>query len=108
MAVQSKNDLPRISSRLEKALSNVLRKTAFSIEAKAKELAPVDTGVLRNSIQTKIESPTKATVGTNVEYAAHQEFGTRHQKGKPFLTPAADEAKKEFQKEVRQIERSLR
>lgn len=108
MAVQSKNDLPRIGSRLDRALSNLLRKTAFSIEAKAKTLAPVDTGLLRNSIQTKIESTTKATVGTNVEYAPYQEFGTRHQKGKPFLTPTADDEQKNFEKNVRDIERSLR
>jgi HK97 gp10 family phage protein len=105
---QSFNNLPRIASRVDKALSNVVKKAAFGIEARAKQLAPVDTGLLRNSIQTKIEGPLKATVGTNVEYAEYQEFGTRHQKGKPFLTPAADEEKGDFQKSVRDIERSLR
>lgn len=108
MAVQSKNNLPRIQSQLERALSELVRKTAFKIEAKAKTLAPVDTGLLRNSIQTNIEGPLQATVGTPVEYAPYQEFGTRHQKGKPFLTPAADEAEKDFQSDVREIERSLR
>jgi HK97 gp10 family phage protein len=108
MPVESKNDLPLIASRLDRALSNLLRKTAFSIEAKAKQLAPVDTGLLRNSIQTTIDSPTKATVGTNVEYAPYQEFGTRHQKGTPFLTPAADDEQKNFEKNVSDIERSLR
>lgn len=108
MSTQSKNDLPRIASQLDRALSNLLKKTAFGIEAKAKTLAPVDTGLLRNSVQTRIDGPTKASVGTSVEYAEYQEFGTRHQKGKPFLTPAADEAKQEFEKNVRDIERSLR
>ena len=107
MAV-SKNDLPRIASQIERALSQLLRKHAFGIEAKAKALAPVDTGLLRNSVQTKIDGPLKATVGTNIEYAPYQEFGTRHQRGKPFLTPAADEQKKEFEKDVRNLERSLR
>lgn len=108
MSVQVKNNLRQINSRLEKALSEVVRQTAFSIEARAKSLAPVDTGILRNSIQTKIESPTKATVGTVVEYAPHQEFGTRFQKGKPFMTPAVDAEKKEFEKRVQNLERSLR
>lgn len=106
--VTSKNDLPRIASQLDRALSQLLRKHAFGIEAKAKALAPVDTGLLRNSVQTNIDGPLKATVGTNVEYAGYQEFGTRHQKGTPFLTPAADEQKKEFEKDVRNLERSLR
>jgi HK97 gp10 family phage protein len=94
------NNLPRITSQLQRALSELVRKTAFSIEAKAKQLAPVDTGLLRNSITTNIESPTKATVGTNIEYAPYQEFGTRHQKGKAFLTPAADQEGADFQKNV--------
>ena len=104
----SKNNLPRIASQIDRALSAIVRKNAFGIEAKAKALAPVDTGLLRNSIQTTGEGPLKASVGPNVEYAPHQEFGTRHQKGKPFLTPAADEQKKEFEKDVRNLERSLR
>ena len=106
--IESKNNLRRIESQIEKALSQAVRKAAFSIEAHAKTLAPVDTGVLRNSITTTVESPTKATVGTNVEYAQYQEFGTRHQKGKAFLTPAADAEEKQFQKDLQNIERSLR
>jgi HK97 gp10 family phage protein len=108
MATQSFNNLTRLSSQVERELSKLVKKTAFGIEAKAKSLAPVDTGLLRNSIQTTVEGSLKASVGTNVEYAEHQEFGTRHQKGKAFLTPAADEQKKEFEKDVRNIERSLR
>src|SRR6185369_2539391 len=108
MAVESKNNLPRISSQIERALSAAIKKAAFAIEAEAKTLAPVDTGMLRNSIQTDIEGPLKATVGTNVEYAAYQEFGTRHQKGTPFLTPASDEQRAQFEKDVKDIERSLK
>jgi HK97 gp10 family phage protein len=107
MAVESKNNLPRIQSQLERALSAAVRKAAFAIEAEAKTLAPVDTGMLRNSIQTKIEGPLRATVGTNVEYAPYQEFGTRHQKGQAFLTPAADQVEKEFEGDLANIERSL-
>lgn len=92
---------------MNRALADLIKRTAFSIEAKAKAHAPVDTGLLRNSIQTNIEGPLKATVGTSVEYAPYQEFGTRHQKGKSFLTPAADEQKKEFERDVKNLERSL-
>src|ERR1051325_5349625 len=100
MSVQSKNYLPRIQINLERALSELVRKTAFAIEAKAKQLAPVDTGLLRSSITTEIQGPLKATVGTNVEYAEYQEFGTRYQKGKPFLTPAFDEETSRFTKQL--------
>jgi HK97 gp10 family phage protein len=100
MAVQSKNNLPRIQINVERALSELVRKTAFAIEAKAKELAPVDTGLLRGSITTEIKGPLKATVGTNVSYAEYQEFGTRYQKGTPFLTPAFDEETSRFTKQL--------
>lgn len=51
------------------------------VEREAKRRAPVDTGRLRASITTRIEPGTRgpvAVVGTNVDYAAAQEFGTRH------------------------------
>jgi HK97 gp10 family phage protein len=105
---QSFNNLTRISSQIDKALSQLVRKTALRIEAKAKQNAPVDTGTLRNSIQTHVDSPTKATVGTAVEYADHVHEGTRHMKGRAFLTEAADTEGKDFERDVRDIERSLR
>lgn len=108
MSVESKNHMPRISSRLEKTLSNLVRKTLFSIEARTKANAPVDKGILRNSYQVQMEGPTKGSVGTNIEYGPYQEFGTRFQKGTPHLTPAADTEKAKFEKELRNIERSLR
>jgi hypothetical protein len=108
MVVQSKNDLPRITSQIEKALSELVRKTAFRIEGKAKINCPVLTGHLRNSLQTQIDGPTKATVGTPVEYAPYVHDGTRFMKGRAFLTEAADTEGKDFQNDVRDIERQLR
>lgn len=62
----------------------VLTMVALKVERLARSYAPVDTGRLRNSITHRIrtqvsggESSVVAEVGTNVEYAAAQEFGTR-------------------------------
>lgn len=63
------------------ALAQVLQLLAFRIEREAKRNAPVDTGRLRASISTRlVPGPTGpvAEVGTNVAYAAAQEYGTRH------------------------------
>jgi HK97 gp10 family phage protein len=106
--MQSRNDLPRIASRLDKALSQVLKKTSFRILGKAKINCPKDTGHLANSIEVKVEGPTKTTIGTPVEYAPYVHDGTRHMKGRAFLTEAADSEGKDFQRDVRDIERSLR
>ena len=46
-------------------------------EGYAKDLTPVDTGNLRNSIAHKVDSAGNAVyIGTNNEYAAYVELGT--------------------------------
>lgn len=63
-------------------LTAVLTLLALRVEREARKNAPVDTGRLRASITHRVypEGTTKvvAEVGTNVAYAAAQEFGTRH------------------------------
>jgi len=107
MAVQFRNNLPRMTSRLRPQVSKVVRKTAFTIKAKGKINCPVDTGALRNSIQTRIESDEKATIGTPLEYAPYVHDGTSRMEGRAFLTQAADEEKRNFQNDLRNLERSL-
>lgn len=49
------------------------------IEERAKELCPVDTGALRDSISTAVEDLEKTirgTVGPHMPYAGYVEFGT--------------------------------
>ena len=64
-----------------------LTKIGIKAEAFAAKEAPVDTGRLRGSITYLVDDDTMF-LGTNVEYAIYQEFGTRYQKGKSFLRPA--------------------
>lgn len=58
----------------------ILTMLALRVTREARRRAPVDTGRLRNSITHRVgvEGGTKmvAEVGTNVEYAPYQEFGT--------------------------------
>ena len=84
--------------------------TCIQIATQAKVLAPVKDGRLRNSIMyrtkfqegmfndsgglsapKKLDSQPKDNegyVGTNLEYAVYQEFGTRYLKPQPYLRPA--------------------
>ena len=57
-------------------VKDFLAKSAFSIEARAKEKAPVDTGRLRSSIHTRL-APLRAVISANAHYAPYVEFGTR-------------------------------
>ena len=67
------------NTRFQHASRNWGNKTAISLELRAKRFAPVDVGRLKSSITHQvIEMPGNviARTGTNVHYAAYQEFGT--------------------------------
>lgn len=64
---------------LGKPLRNFLHRATITIQSKARQNAPVDTGRLRASIGTKIDSgalPKWGETGTNVSYARPVEYGT--------------------------------
>lgn len=71
-------------------------KAGETVEARAKALAPVDTGALLDSITTKHEDGAEFVGTTDIDYARFQEFGFHDQAGNfhihPFLRPAADGA----------------
>lgn len=58
----------KVIKSMEDAISKALEASALVVEGAAKNLAPVDTGNLRNSITHEVEKK-EARVGTNVEYA---------------------------------------
>lgn len=58
-------------------MKDAVQKSGFEVEAKAKIKAPIDTGRLRSSLHTRVEtSPLSAFVGSDVEYAHYVHFGT--------------------------------
>lgn len=70
-------------------------------ETYAKQLCPVDTGNLRNSITHAQQDERTEVIGTNVEYAPFVELGYVHTSGKkiparPYLRPAAEEHGAEY------------
>jgi len=79
-----------VKSAYEQARERSLEIIGLTAEKYAKEITPVDTGRLRNSITHNVDGK-EVYVGTNVEYAPHVEYGTIKQKAQPFLRPAATE-----------------
>ena len=53
-----------------------LTATAYTMADTAKQLAPVDLGALKNSIDVTRNEPLLKQVSAQVEYAAYVEFGT--------------------------------
>ena len=59
------------------------------MQQSAVRYAPYDTGFLARSIELEIlDGGLTARVFPTAEYAVYQEYGTRHQAGKPFIRPA--------------------
>jgi HK97 gp10 family phage protein len=91
-----RNDLGRIADGMDRKAVAVVRKTALDIEADAKGRAPVDTGALRNSIQTTMAGDMSAVVAPGVDYAIFVEFGTARMAARPYLIPAAEAHRQPF------------
>ena len=68
------NEFQRLFSS---AVAKALERCGMQAEGYAKDLVPVDTGNLRNSISHKVDASAKEVyIGTNNEYAAYVELGT--------------------------------
>ena len=71
-------DLKNATDEVLQQVDEVLTDGANRIEERAKTLAPVDRGLLRNQIfaDTDIPFEKRVTIAGDVFYAAYQEFGT--------------------------------
>jgi len=77
---------------------DIIRKIAFRAEGHMKQRAAVDTGAMRNSIDTEIlNDGLTAHVGPHVNYAIFQELGTHKMAAHPFVTPGLEAAGKDLE-----------
>jgi len=83
-------------ARADKYIRAAMQRSVLLVERGAKMKAPVDTGRLRSSITGEVRgvgADVVGVVGSNVEYAPYQEFGTSRMRAHPYLRPAFQEAK---------------
>jgi len=98
------NRFPEIAAKLPVETSAVVRKAAYDVEAYAKMVVPVDTGNLKNSIQTTVtDGGLEATTETHVEYCEYVEFGTYKMGARPYMTPAAERVSPQYESAMRQL-----
>jgi HK97 gp10 family phage protein len=71
------------------------------IVTRARELAPVRTGRLRNSIYWRKTGFLGYEVGARVFYAGFVELGTRFMRARPYLRPAIEEKLPEIREELK-------
>lgn len=130
MSFSLKFNSPQIADALQKRAAQLVAKTAAGIEARAKismaepktgrkykvsktgkahqasapgQAPAIDTAMLVNSIGFQMVGELSAVVGVGAEYAVHLEFGTAHIAPRPFLGPAFEATKPEFEKGLREL-----
>jgi len=101
------NNLQKIAEKLPRAVRGIVRKTAFDVMAGAKEIVPVDTGRLKNSITCEFPSETKAIVAARTKYAGFVENGTSRQRAQPYMRPPAEKAAHAFMAAMGHLEELL-
>lgn len=99
---------PELLAALKEHLPDIMDAIGATAEGHAKQLCPVDTGRLRNSITHAVtDNGRTALVGSAVEYAAYVEFGSSTRKPKPYIKPAVanhhDEYQELFEKGLQSI-----
>jgi len=103
--------LEQAGGNLDQFLLAAVQAGAMVIEKEAKILAPVRTGTLKRSIHTLTamhRGGAEAVVGTDVEYAAAQEFGAGGRPARAYLRGAVDAHSDEIaSRTVRGLSRSL-
>lgn len=100
MPVTRAGKLNGIEAKLENAQKRGLILGGMLVAQRATQKAPIDTGRLKRSITNSMpksegKSRFRVDIGTNVEYAPYQEFGTRFMEAQAYLRPALNESRKE-------------
>lgn len=81
-------------------VGHALKRWAENVQSLAKVYAPVDTGVLQDSITITYGTSSDgvyADIGTDVDYGGFQELGTVRNPPHPYLRPALAEGMAEIQ-----------
>jgi len=87
-----------INAKVRKAVQEQVGKSAFNIQREAKKRCPVDTGALRNSITVDFYGVMSAQIGPHMPYAPYVEYGTRKMAARPYLFPAFEQERPNFEK----------
>ena len=104
-ATQFLKSLDQYDNHVANGLKDAIKECALAIQSDAKRNCPVDTGRLRMSITSDTSNINnfEASVGTNVEYATHVEYGTRRQSPKPYLRPAYNKNVAKLQTKINKV-----
>jgi HK97 gp10 family phage protein len=84
--------IEKVDKATQDYVQDALAQAAQAIAARARQLAPVRTGQLMQSIYAIGAGQWEVKVGAYASYALFQEFGTSHLQSRYFLTRALQES----------------
>lgn len=105
----TRNRFRTLSAQARKGAATLNVRTATEAAKIARQLVPVDTGALRESISVEANTRTGSatlTAGNNeVTYAAVIEYGSpaNNQAAQPFITPAIESVRKTARRRAQSI-----
>lgn len=96
---ERQNNTPKVLGELRSDIEKALEEIGIEAEGDCKQVTPVDTGRLRNSVTHIVNGGEKyVAVGTNVEYARYVHNGTSKMAGQPYLTSPVQANKEKYRK----------
>jgi len=122
--IQFTNNLPRLTSRVHARAGQVVRSTVAEIERRIKlsfaegkhgavygghqasapgEAPAIDHGILAGSVHPYMETDLKGGIGVGAEYGPYLEYGTSTIEPRPFMKPAAEAVKRDFETKLRNL-----
>lgn len=107
----TRNRIGSIFADIRRAAAEIVKETAGQLAETDRQLVPVLTGALRDSIRIEPQDDLHMTViegDSEIDYGTYVEFGTKRQVAQPHFTPACEVAKRYFDRELRTIERRIK
>lgn len=87
-----------LSERMRRNIAEELNSGAESAVSLAKQLAPVATGNMRDSIEQTEQANAdnlRSVIESPADYSAFVEYGTVNMEAQPFFTPAFESARRQ-------------
>jgi HK97 gp10 family phage protein len=101
--VPLKSRIPEIIEATEAGVALAVKRTAARIETGAKKRSRVDTGTMRAGWQQADVGDLEIMVFNPVFYTIFNEYGTIYMSAQPMLRPAIEEARGDFEREIREL-----
>jgi HK97 gp10 family phage protein len=96
----------QLSARMRQNISVVLNEGAQSQVSLAKQLAPVDTGYMRDHISQTEEASSeslRSVTESAADYSVFVEYGTINMEAQPFFTPAFESARRQVNNGLKRV-----